>query len=99
MAQKKSTSVISTIGIGAASSAINYQSTFGLSWVVIFNSSNVPTSYNPYTLYNSVPASLTLTTLTSYASTSLSLIQGYQSKGSTALYKATFTSPIIPEGG
>jgi hypothetical protein len=42
MAQKKSTSTISSIGIGAASSSINYQSTFGLSWVRIFNNSNAP---------------------------------------------------------
>jgi len=99
MAQKKSSNNIATIGIGASSSVVNYQSTFGISWVKIFSTSNAPLSTNPYTLYYSTPPTLTLTTLTSYASTSLNLIEGYSSVGSTAFYSATLTTPIIPEGG
>ena len=99
MAQKKSTSTISSVGIGAASSSINYQSTFGLSWVRIFNNSNIPTATNPYTLHYSTPASLTLTHLTTYAASALTKVEGYQNVGSTAFYYVTFTTPIIPEGG
>lgn len=95
MAQKKSTSILSTIGIGAASSSINYQSTFGLTWVRIFNNSNAPQATNPYTLRYSTPSTLTLTSLTSYTSTSLTLKEGYQSVGSTALYETSFSTPII----
>jgi len=74
MAQKKSANNINTIGIGASSSTINYQSTFGLSWVRIFNNSNAPITTNPYTLNYSTPPTLTITTLNSYASTNLSLV-------------------------
>lgn len=96
MAQKKSANTINTIGIGSSSSALNYQSTFGLSWVYIFNNYNAPTTTNPYTIYTSTPPALTLTYLTSYTSTSLTLIEGFKSVGSTALYQATLTTPIIP---
>lgn len=96
MAQKKSVNSIYTVGIGSSSSVINYQSTFGLSWVKIFNNSNGPITYNPYTLFYSTPPTLTLTYLTNYASSSISLVEGYQSQGSTAMYKVTFTTPIIP---
>jgi hypothetical protein len=96
MAQKKSTNSITTIGIGSSSSALNYQSTFGISWVKVFGNSNVPTATNPYTLYYSTPATLTLSYLTNYASSTVTLVEGYQSKGSTAMYKVTFTTPIIP---
>ena len=99
MAQKKSTNTISTIGIGAASSSINYQSTFGISWVRIFNNSNVPTTTNPYTTYYSTPPTLTLTHLTTYSSSSVTLEEGYQNVGSTAFYSVTFSTPIIPQGG
>jgi hypothetical protein len=99
MAQKKTTSSLTSIGIGAASSSINYQSTFALSWVRIFNNSNTPTAYNPYTLKYSSPSALTLTYLNTYAATSLTLVEGYQSVGSTAFYQTTFTTPIIPDGG
>lgn len=99
MAQKKNANNITTIGIGSSSSTINFQSTFGLSWVWIFSNSNAPQSTNPYTLYTSSPAALTLTYLTNYASTSLNLVQGYQTQGSTAMYQVTFTTPIIPIGG
>lgn len=78
LAQKKSSNVLSTIGIGAASSTINYKDTFGLSWVKIFNTSNGPTSFNPYTLYKSTPSDLTLTHLTSYSASTLTSLQGYQ---------------------
>jgi hypothetical protein len=99
MAQKKNANTITTIGIGSSSSAINFQSTFGISWVWVFNNSNVPQLTNPYTLYTSSPAALTLTYLTNYASSAVTLIEGYQTQGSTAMYKATFTTPIIPLGG
>ena len=74
VAQKKTTNSITNIGIGASSSVINYQSTFGISWVKIFSTSNVPLATNPYTLYYSTPPTLTLSTLTSYSSKSLSLV-------------------------
>jgi hypothetical protein len=99
VARKKSTSVLTNIGIGASSTAINFQSTFGVSWVWVFNSSNVATATNPYTLYRSTPPTLTLTTLNSYSSSSVTLREGYQSTGSTAYYQATFTSPIINQTG
>lgn len=99
VAQKKSTNVISTIGIGASSSSINYQSTFGISWVRVFNTSDSSTSYNPYTLLYSTPPALTLTSLTTYASASVTLVEGYTSQGSTAYYQATFTTPIIVQTG
>ena len=99
MAQKKSANNVNTVGIGASSSTVNYQSTFGLSWVRIFNNSNAPLATNPYTLYYSTPPTLTITTLNSYAASSLSLLEGYRSVGSTALYLATFTTAIIPQGG
>lgn len=73
MAQKKSLNTISTIGIGSSSSTINYQSTFGLSWVRVFSNSNIPQSTNPYTLHYSTPPTLTLNYLTSYASSSITL--------------------------
>ena len=99
MAQKKSTNTITNVGIGASSSSINYQSTFGISWVRIFNNSNNPTTFNPYTMYYSTPATLTLTHLNSYTTPSVSLEEGYQSVGSTAMYSTTFSTPIIPQGG
>ena len=99
MAQKKSTNSITNIGIGASSSALNYQTTFGLSWVKVFNSSNAFTAYNPYTLHTSTPASLTLTTLTNYASNTITLTEGYTNQGSTAMQQLTFATPIVPDGG
>lgn len=99
MAQKKSLSTVTTIGIGAASSSLNYQSTFALSWVKVFDNSNAPQATNPFTALYSTPASLTLTHLTSYSSSSVTLVEGYQSQGSSAMYKVTFTTPIIPAGG
>lgn len=77
MAQKKSLNTVTNIGIGSASSALNYQSTFGLSWVRVFSNSNVPQATNPYTLQYSNPATLTLTHLTSYSSLSVTLKEGY----------------------
>lgn len=74
MAQKKSTNSITTIGIGSSSSVINYQSTFGISWVRVFNNLNTPQATNPYTLLYSTPPTLTLTHLASYAASSISLI-------------------------
>lgn len=96
VAQKKSANSVTRIGIGSSSSVINYQSTFGISWVRVFSSSNVPTANNPYTLFYSTPATLTLTYLTSYSASSVTLVEGYETKGSTAMYKVTFTTPIIP---
>jgi hypothetical protein len=99
MAQKKSVNTISTIGIGSASSVINFQSTFGISWVRVFNTSNVPINYNPSSLLFSTPPILTLTHLTSYSASSVTLVEGYQTQGSTAMYRVTFTTPIIPQSG
>jgi len=99
MAQKKTSNIVNSIGIGSSSSTINYQSTFGLSWVKVFSNSNAPQTINPATLYYSTPPTLTLTYLTNYASTSLTLVEGYETQGSTAMYTTSFTTPIIPEGG
>lgn len=98
MAQKKTANTVTTIGIGSASSTINYQSTFALSWVRVFSTSNAPMTTNPYSLYYSTPPTLTLTYLTTYASSSVTLVEGYQTQGSTAMYKLTFTTPIVPLG-
>lgn len=99
MAQKKSTNNITTIGIGSSSDVINYQSTFGISWVRVFNNLNAPQTTNPYTLLYSTPPTLTLTYLTSYAASSVTLVEGLQTQGSAAMYKVTFTTPILPAGG
>ena len=99
MAQKKSSNTINTIDIGKASSTINYQSTFGISWVRVFDNSNVPTTTNPKTLFYSTPPTLTLTHLNTYTSVALVKTEGYSNKGSSAMYKATFQTPIIPDGG
>ena len=99
MAQKKSTGTVNTIGIGSSSSSINYQSTFGISWVRIFKNSNVPQADNPSTLLYSTPATLTLTEKTSYSAKTLTLVEGYQSQGATAMYETTFSTYIIPQGG
>ncbi len=77
MAQKKSLNQITNIGIGSSSSTINYQSTFGLSWIKVFSNSNVPQATNPYTLQYSTPATLTLNYLTNYASASVTLKEGF----------------------
>lgn len=74
MAQKKSLSTVTTIGIGASSSSLNYQSTFALSWVKVFDNSNAPQTTNPYTMFYSTPAALTLTHLTSYSASSVTLV-------------------------
>lgn len=74
MAQKKSSNSITTIGIGSSSSAINYQSTFGISWVRVFNNLNTPQATNPYTLLYSTPPTLTLAHLASYSASSISLV-------------------------
>ena len=99
MAQKKSTSTITTVGIGAASSSLDYTSTFGLTEVRIFDNSNVPTATNPTTLKYSTPPVLTLTYLTNYASSTLALDEGYSTASSAAMYHTTFNTPIIPDGG
>lgn len=41
IAQKKTTSLNTDIGIGGLSSSIDYQSTFGFKWVKIMNASNI----------------------------------------------------------
>jgi hypothetical protein len=40
LAQKKSASAVTTVGINALSSTINYQSTFAFKWVKMFNTSS-----------------------------------------------------------
>jgi hypothetical protein len=76
LAQKKTVNSISTIGIGALSGSLNYQSTFSFSWVKVFDSSNAQEMFNPKTLKYSVPPTLTLRPLTTFASSSLSVNQG-----------------------
>lgn len=78
MAQKSSANTVTTIGIGALSGSNNYQTTFAFDWVRIFNCSNVPQRYNPYTIRYSVPAAVTLNPLTTYSSSSLILNQGVE---------------------
>ena len=74
VAQKKSTNTIGTIGVGSSSSAINYQSTFGISWVKVFSTSNAPMATNPFTLRFSTPSILTLNHLTTYSSRTVTLL-------------------------
>lgn len=76
LAQKKTVNSITNIGIGAVSGSLNYQSTFSFSWVKVFDSSNVQEMTNPKTLKYSIPPTLTLRPLTTYASSSLTVNQG-----------------------
>jgi hypothetical protein len=78
LAQKKSTTNISTVAINSNSGTNNYQSSFGFTWVRIFNTWFTSTSYNPSTLAYSTPAYLTLNYLPSYGTNSLTLLQGYE---------------------
>lgn len=75
-AQKKTSNVVTTVGIGAVSSTINYVRDFKFSWVKVHDSSNVPTNTNPKTLRYGNPPSLTLNYLTSYSAASITRIEG-----------------------
>ena len=75
-AQKKTSNVVTTVGIGAVSSTINYVRDFKFSWVKVHDSSNAPTNTNPKTLKYGNPPSLTLNYLTSYSSASITRIEG-----------------------
>lgn len=75
-AQKKTSNLVTTVGIGAVSSSINYQRPFSFSWVKVHDSSNAPTSANPRTLKVGVTPSLTLNYLTSYTAAALTRIEG-----------------------
>lgn len=74
LAQKKSTSTVTNVGIGGLSSTINYARDFKFSWVKVHDSSNAPTTTNPKTLKYGNPPSLTLNYLTSYSSAVLTKI-------------------------
>ena len=76
LAQKKTVNSVTNIGIGAISGSLDYQSTFAFSWVRVFDSSNAQEIFNPKTLRYSTPPTLTLTPLTTYASSSLTVNQG-----------------------
>lgn len=75
-AQKKTSNVVTTVGIGAVSSTINYVRDFKFSWVKVHDSSNVATNTNPKTLRYGNPPSLTLNFLTSYSAASITRIEG-----------------------
>lgn len=96
LAQKISSSNLSTVGINALSSTINYQSTFGFKWVRVFNSSNTKERFNPKTLKYSTPPTLTLNTFTTYISSSITAVQGMERVGSTVYYQCMVTTKIIP---
>jgi hypothetical protein len=76
MAQKKTTNVVSTVGIGQASGTINYQQYFGFSWVKVHDTSNSPMSTNPQTLKYGTPATLNLNSFTTYSSATLTRMEG-----------------------
>ncbi len=99
LAQKKSTGNMSTVGINALSSTINYQSTFAFKWVRMFNSSSTKERFNPLTLRYSVPPTLTLNTFATYSSATITAIQGMEKQGSTVYYRVLITTKIVPEHG
>ena len=67
MAQKKTTNTVSNVGIGSASSSINYQTSFKFAWVKVYDTSNDVMQTNPKTLKVGDPPSLLLNYLTNYA--------------------------------
>lgn len=96
LAQKKSAATLNTIGINALSTTLNYQSTFAIKWVKMFNTSNTKERFNPVSMKYSIPPTLTLNTLSSYTASSISAIQGIEKLGSTVYYRLTVTTRIIP---
>jgi hypothetical protein len=74
MAQKKTTNVVTTVGIGQLSETINYQQPFGFSWVKVHQTSTSPMNTNPQTLRYGTPPTLNLNSLTTYSSASLTRI-------------------------
>lgn len=98
-AVKKTSNLVTTVGIGAVSSSNSYQRPFSFSWVKVHDSSNAPTSTNPKTLKVGNTAPLTLNYLTTYSSAALTRIEGSEGQGSTVMYRLDVTIPIIPNGG
>ena len=99
LAQKKTTNVVTNVGIGGLSSTINYQRQFKFSWVKVHDSSNAPTTANPKTLKTGSPPSLLINYLTSYSAASITRVEGVENQGSTVMYRLDVTVPIIPLGG
>jgi hypothetical protein len=73
-AQKKTSNVVSSVGIGAVSSSLNYQRAFSFSWVKVHDSSNAPTITNPRTLKYGVTPSLTLDYITTYTTSTITRV-------------------------
>lgn len=76
MAQKKTTNTISTVGIGAVSSSLNFKRDFGFSWVKVYDTTNAPSLVNPKLVKYGTPAALTLNEFTSYSAKTLTRIEG-----------------------
>lgn len=75
-AHKKTSNIVSTVGIGAVSSSINYVREFKFSWVKVHDSANAPTTTNPRTLKYGNPPSLSLNYLTTYSAASITRMEG-----------------------
>jgi hypothetical protein len=99
MAEKKTPTSVYTIGIGSTESSQEYSTTFNFNWIKIFSTSSAQLLTNPYTLYTNNPSALTLTYFSSYSTSSVTLIEGIQSIGSSSLYLIRFTVPRVPLGG
>lgn len=66
----------------------------------VMGSSNAPTMNSPNTLYKgTIASSLTLNHLTTFTSSSISVVEGIQYQGSTVSYMAAVTVSAIPAGG
>ena len=76
VAQKKNSNAVTTVGINADSSSLDYQRSFKFNWVRIFDSDITAMSTNPKTLKYGDPSSLMLNYLTTYSSSSLTLVEG-----------------------
>lgn len=99
MAEKKTSTNIYTIGIGASQSSQDYSTTYNFNWIKIFSTSNTQMLTNPYTLYTKVPSALTLSYFSSYSASTVTLMEGLQNTGSNSLYLIRFTVAKIPSGG
>jgi hypothetical protein len=74
MAQKKTVSSVTSVGIGSASSSLNYKRDFTFNWVRVYDTSNSPTTANPKLVRYGTPAALTLNPITSYTARTLTRI-------------------------
>jgi hypothetical protein len=74
MAEKKSGTSVTSIGIGGTQGSQEYATTYGFNFIKIFSTSNGQLLNNPFTQYSMVPSALTLTYFTTYSSNSVTLV-------------------------